>query len=112
MFENIKIFFENNKVITLVIITIILMFVSNSKTKEPFYGLRPSKCFSCEKDLIRRKGKDWAWQGQVSKCFDCQYDLVKRLGPKYGAKGGNNKTFKINRNIPINKKRCRKYKLP
>ena len=111
MFEDIKKFFENNKMLTLVFITLILMFISESKTKENFHGLRPSKCFSCEKDLIKRKGRGWAWQGQVSKCFDCEKDLVNRLGPKYGAKGGNNKTFKINRNVPMNKI-CRKLRLP
>ena len=64
--------------------------------KEHFSGLymrRPSKCFSCEKEIAQTKGPHWAWKGQVSKCFDCEKDLVNRLGPRYGAFGGNTKTF-------------------
>lgn len=83
----------NQNTLILIGILIVLFIIFKPKNYENFHGLRPSKCFSCEKDLIRRKGLEWAWQGQVSKCFDCEKDLVKRLGPKYGALGGNNKTF-------------------
>jgi hypothetical protein len=85
--------FNQNTLILLSILIVLFIIVKPKKVNENFHGLRPSKCFSCEKDLIRRKGLDWAWQGQVSKCFDCEIDLVKRLGPKFGALGGNNKTF-------------------
>lgn len=83
----------NQNTFILIGIIIALFIIGKPPVYENFHGLRPSKCFSCEKDLIKRKGEMWAWQGQVSKCFDCEKDLVKRLGPKYGALGGNNKTF-------------------
>ena len=95
MISNFKTFIEKNKTFILVIV-LLSLFYFQLKNREHFSGLymiRPTKCFSCEKDLIKRKGEAWAWQGQVSKCFDCQTDLVKRLGPKFGGLGGNNKTF-------------------
>ena len=102
MFQDIIKFIQDNKTTVLIIVILISMFFIKPKNYENFHGLRPSKCFSCEKDLIRRKGKEWAWQGQVSKCFDCETDLVKRLGPKYGAIGGNNKTFKNSKIVKKN----------
>ena len=98
----------NQNTLILLSILIVLFLIAKPKVNENFHGLRPSKCFSCEKDLIRRKGLEWAWQGQVSKCYDCEKDLIKRLGPKYGALGGNNKTF----NNPRTERKinyCKKY---
>ena len=86
-------FINKYSTIILIAILLIIVIIGKKKVHEDFHGLRPTKCFSCEKDLLKRKGSEWVWQGQVSKCFDCQYDLVKRLGPEYGALGGNNKTF-------------------
>ena len=48
---------------------------------EPFFDSSlylsgPTKCFSCEKDMIERAGPDWAWLGKQSKCFDCEKQLA------------------------------------
>lgn len=36
----------------------------------------PTKCFSCERDMIQRHGPEWAWMGKQSKCFDCERQLA------------------------------------
>jgi hypothetical protein len=37
----------------------------------------PTKCFSCERDMIARHGNSaFAWMGKPSKCFDCERQLA------------------------------------
>jgi hypothetical protein len=55
------------------------------------YLKNPTKCFDCEKDLINRRGVEYAWAGQPSKCFDCEKQLEKSIGTAYGAIGNPSK---------------------
>ncbi len=55
------------------------------------YLKNPTKCFDCEKDLINRKGIEYAWAGQPSKCFDCEKQLEKTKGTVYGSIGNPSK---------------------
>lgn len=65
-----------------VIATLVLIahFDGRSST-EPFdsrlYLAGPTKCFSCERDMVRRMGPEWAWMGKQSKCFDCERQLAR-----------------------------------
>ena len=71
--------------ITIVVLLIvsILVGVSLFKTgvKENFnllYLSGPTKCFSCEKDMIMRHGHSgYAWMGKPSKCFDCEQQFAR-----------------------------------
>ena len=44
---------------------------------QPLYLSGPTKCFSCERDMIRRAGPEWAWMGKQTKCFDCEKQLAR-----------------------------------
>ena len=47
------------------------------------YLAGPTKCFSCEKDLVNRYGCEYAYLGQPTKCFDCENSLHYSHGPNY-----------------------------
>jgi hypothetical protein len=40
----------------------------------------PTKCFSCERDVIRRLGPEWAWLGQNTKSFDAEKEMIRMTG--------------------------------
>ena len=41
---------------------------------------QPSKCFSCERELVNRFGNSAGFNAQPSKCFDCEREMgMKRL---------------------------------
>jgi hypothetical protein len=40
----------------------------------------PSKCFSCERDVINRLGPEWAWLGQNTKSFDAEREMIRMTG--------------------------------
>tara|TARA_B100001093_G_scaffold213054_2_gene204397 strand:- start:4117 stop:4269 length:153 start_codon:yes stop_codon:yes gene_type:complete len=44
---------------------------------EKKYLSGPTKCFSCERDLIRRYGTKYADLAQPSKCFSCERQYGK-----------------------------------
>lgn len=44
------------------------------------YTDHPSKCYSCEQDIIRRQGEEWAWRGQKTKSFDAERAMILRTG--------------------------------
>lgn len=39
-------------------------------SKEKWRG-QPSKCFSCERDMLRRHGEEAVFMATKQKCFDC-----------------------------------------
>ena len=51
------------------IILVVYMF---TKRVEKFTITRPSKCFSCEKDIINRENIWSVWKALPTKCFDCE----------------------------------------
>ena len=50
-----------------------------------------TKCFSCEKDLIKRGQPTYL--GRPNKCFSCESQAVYQYGAKNGQFGQNNKCF-------------------
>jgi hypothetical protein len=40
----------------------------------------PTKCFSCERDAIRRFGPKYAWLGQNTKSFDAEREMIRMTG--------------------------------
>lgn len=54
------------------IIMISLIFFLFTKKIEKFTISRPSKCFSCEKDIINRYNIWSVWKALPTKCFDCE----------------------------------------
>ena len=82
--------------ITLIIISFLLMtvgpklehFISNR-----LYLAGPTKCFSCERDMINRYGPEYAYIGQPTKCFSCEKQLGNNLGPNYANFGQPTKCF-------------------
>lgn len=40
----------------------------------------PTKCFSCERDAIRRFGPEYAWLGQNTKSFDAEREMIRMTG--------------------------------
>jgi len=60
----------NSKITFIVMIIIVgLLFAKNL---EKFTITRPSKCFSCEREIIRKEGVWSVWKALPSKCFDCE----------------------------------------
>ena len=47
-----------------------------AETFSQLYLSGPTKCFSCERDMIRRAGPEFAWMGKQTKCFDCEQQLA------------------------------------
>jgi len=40
----------------------------------------PTKCFSCERDVIQRLGPEWGWLGQKTKSFDAEREMIRMTG--------------------------------
>lgn len=40
----------------------------------------PTKCFSCERDVVTRLGPEWAWLGQDTKSFDAEKEMIFMTG--------------------------------
>lgn len=40
----------------------------------------PTKCFSCERDVIQRLGPEWGWLGQKAKSFDAEREMIRMTG--------------------------------
>ena len=67
------------------------------------YLAGPTKCFSCEKDLIRRYGCEHAYLGQPTKCFSCEQQLHQQKGPDYANLGQPTKCFSCESQIMAEK---------
>ena len=51
---------------------ILLIIILYYKKIEKFTVDRPSKCFSCEREIINRVGITNVWRALPTKCFDCE----------------------------------------
>lgn len=62
----------------LLLLSALVWGVSPEAFFTPLYLSGPTKCFSCERDMIARHGGDpsYAWMGKPSKCFDCEQQLA------------------------------------
>lgn len=85
-------------ILILSIIIVIILGTLSSKSLEHFisnslYLAGPTKCFSCEQDMINRYGPEYAYMGQPTKCFSCEKKLANNLGPNYANFGQPTKCF-------------------
>ena len=73
--------------LTLAILIIVLLTKIPNNCKESFNNSRlylagPTRCFSCEKDIIARTGStDFAFMGKPTKCFHCEREMVQNGTP-------------------------------
>ena len=73
--------------VVFILIIIAILFLANVPNKEYFHNSRlylagPTRCFSCEKDIIARTGStDYAFMGKPTKCFDCEREMVQNGTP-------------------------------
>ncbi len=82
----------------LIILILIAIFFYGKRNVETMTNPRlylssPTKCFSCEQDMIKRYGPEYAWIGKPSKCFSCEQDLIYRYGPNSANLGHGTKCF-------------------
>ncbi|ADO67118.1 hypothetical protein crov085 [Cafeteria roenbergensis virus] len=72
----------NSKITFIILIIIVgLLFAKNL---EKFTISRPSKCFSCEREIIRNESIWNVWKALPSKCFDCENNaLHNNINPYY-----------------------------
>jgi hypothetical protein len=63
-------------------LSILFFALSIFKAVEKFSTIydHPSKCFSCEQDMIARFGPEWAWMGQNTKSFDAEREMIRMTG--------------------------------
>lgn len=57
--------------VVLVVFIVVLMLLITKKV-EKFTVSRPSKCFSCEREIIRKSSVLDVWKALPTKCFDCE----------------------------------------
>ncbi len=66
-------------ILSLVVILIIVEYFTYQGLLEHFSDLYlsgPTKCFSCERQMINQYGSKYAWRGKQSKCFDCEQQMA------------------------------------
>ena len=73
------------KILLAILIIVLLTKVHNNKesfNNSRLYLAGPTRCFSCEKDIIARTGStDFAFTGKPTKCFDCEREMVQNGTP-------------------------------
>jgi len=73
------------------ILLLIIVGILLTKNLEKFTIPRKSKCFSCEKQIIRNQGIMSVWNALPSKCFSCEKQF--KLNKKNNFKLGPNKCY-------------------
>ena len=86
-------------------------FQCGKKGKKPscLYLAGPTKCFSCERDLIQRYGCEYAYLGQPTRCFDCEKQLHASMGPDYANLGQPTKCFSCERELQAQQPRLTSF---
>ena len=81
----------------LLFIILLLIFINLVRGPEGFLGRLylsgPTKCFSCEQDMIRRYGHQYAYLGKPTKCFSCEKQFAHSKSPGYAVLGQPTKCF-------------------
>lgn len=68
-------------VVFMIVFAIIFIHVSLITVERyTTYLDHPSKCFDCEKDIIRRYGEQYAWKAQPAKSFDAELEAISQSG--------------------------------
>lgn len=79
--------------VTLLVLTALVVGPTEGEGFAPMYLSGPTKCFSCERDMIARHGNtDFAWMGQPSKSFDSERQLAQ-VHPQYANRAHGTKCF-------------------
>lgn len=81
----------------LVFISLLLIIIAIARGPEEFMGRLylsgPTKCFSCERDMINRYGHQYAYLGKPTKCFSCEKQFAHAHSPGYAVLGQPTKCF-------------------
>lgn len=87
----------------LLIIFLVLVVIGLIRGSEGFtdrlYLSGPTKCFSCERDMIQRLGPQYAYMGKPSKCFDCEKQFAHSKSPGYAVLGQPTKCFSCEKQL-------------
>ena len=98
--------------IAVIIILGILAICCATGVNESFdnrlYLSGPTKCFSCEKDMIERLGPEYAWMGKQTKCFDCEAQLA-RVDPNLANYTHGTKCFSCEKELEDSKMNLANY---
>ena len=79
----------NSKITFIILIIIVGLLLT--KNLEKFTIPRKSKCFSCEKQILRNEGLLSVWKALPSKCFSCEKQFqINKINP---LKTGPNKCY-------------------
>jgi hypothetical protein len=101
-FKNFTSMSKNKHNIIIFIVVIVLLVLNSPKISESFqihlaqptksvdgerqfpddlkWMSQPSKCFSCERELVNRYGNSAGFNAQPSKCFSCEREMgMKKL---------------------------------
>lgn len=100
IFKNLSNMSKNKHNILIFTIILILLVLNSPKISEAFQAhlaqptksvdgerqfpddlkwmAQPSKCFSCERELVNRFGNRAGFNAQPSKCFDCEREMGMR----------------------------------
>lgn len=62
--------FTKSKIIFIIFLIVVAVLLT--KNLEKFTISRPSKCFSCEREIIKNENIWNVWKALPSKCFDCE----------------------------------------
>lgn len=79
-----------NSTKALIILVIVVALYINRQV-ENFVVTRPSKCFSCEKQIINKSSIWNVWKALPTKCFDCEKNIISKKHNPYNT--GPNKCF-------------------
>ena len=73
---------NNVTVLIFILITILLIIKVSLSSYERYtmYLDHKTKCFDCEKDIIKRCGPEYAWMAQPAKSFDAEFEAIKQAG--------------------------------
>lgn len=81
----------------LLLFLFILVIINIYRGSEYFLGRLylsgPTKCFSCERDMINRYGHQYAYMGKPTKCFSCEKQFAHSRSPGYAVLGQPTKCF-------------------
>lgn len=82
-------------ILCFIVILLLTEYLSYQGLLEQFselYLAGPTKCFSCERQMINTYGPEYAWQGKQSKCFDCERQMAS-VDPNEGNRTHGTKCF-------------------
>ena len=69
-------------IVLLIFVIVQSRYIGREGFNSQLYRAGPTRCFSCEQDLINRYGNtDMAYMGKPTRCFDCERQMVEMGTP-------------------------------